>query len=162
DSSANAAGDIDWLVIGFGVNLAVAPNIPGRTVASLAEFTTPPAPVIVAQSLLARLDHCTDTRERDGPGPTRAAWSPRAQPMRTSDEYAVWLMTLLQLAGLKREQISAASIGTVVPAALYHLRRLCRDRFDVEPLVALSGLDWGFEIKVDNPSEVGADRLLNS
>ena len=53
-------------------------------------------------------------------------------------------------------------IGTVVPAALYHLRRLCRDWFDVEPLVAQASLDWGFDIKVDNPDEVGADRLLNA
>ena len=53
-------------------------------------------------------------------------------------------------------------IGTVVPAALYHLRRLCRDWFAVEPLVARAALDWGFEIKVDNPDEVGADRLLNA
>ena len=53
-------------------------------------------------------------------------------------------------------------IGTVVPAALYHLRRLCRDWFAVEPLVARATLDWGFEIRVDRPEEVGADRLLNS
>ena len=53
-------------------------------------------------------------------------------------------------------------IGTVVPAALYHLRRLCRDWFNIEPLVARSTLDWGFEIRVDNPAEVGADRLLNA
>ena len=57
---------------------------------------------------------------------------------------------------------SAAVIGTVVPAALYHLRRLCRDWFAVEPLVARATLDWGFDIRVDNPEEVGADRLLNS
>jgi len=50
----------------------------------------------------------------------------------------------------------------VVPAALYHLRRLCRDWFTSEPLIARSSLEWGFAIKVDNPAEVGADRLLNS
>ena len=53
-------------------------------------------------------------------------------------------------------------IGTVVPAALYHLRRLCRDWFSIEPLVARSILDWGFDIRVVNPAEVGADRLLNT
>ena len=66
------------------------------------------------------------------------------------------------MSGLKREKISAAVIGTVVPAALYHLRRLCRDWFDVEPLIARASLDWGFEIRIDNPDEVGADRLLNA
>ena len=92
----------------------------------------------------------------------RGSWRIRTDAQRTSDEYAVWLLTLLTHSGLKPEDIEAAVIGTVVPAALYHLRRLCRDWFNVEPLIARAGLDWGFEIKVDNPNEVGADRLLNA
>ncbi|MEO8715973.1 MAG: type III pantothenate kinase, partial [Acetobacteraceae bacterium] len=44
----------------------------------------------------------------------------------------------------------------------YHLRRLIRDWFNIEPLIARASLDWGFEIKIDNPDEVGADRLLNA
>jgi type III pantothenate kinase len=74
----------------------------------------------------------------------------------------VWLNSLLTLSNLRRDDIHAAVIGTVVPAALYHLRRLCRDWFNVEPLIARAALDWGFVIKVDNPNEVGADRLLNA
>src|ERR1700704_5994922 len=97
----------------------------------------------------------------DGSG-WRGGWRIRTDAQRTSDEYAVWLNSLLTLSDLKRDQVNAAVIGTVVPAALYHLRRLCRDWFDVEPLVALSNLNWGFDIKVDNPDEVGADRLLNT
>jgi type III pantothenate kinase len=92
----------------------------------------------------------------------RGNWRIRTDAQRTSDEYAVWLLALLDRAGLTREAVSAAVIGTVVPAALYHLRRLCRDWFLIEPLIARASLDWGFEIKVDNPEEVGADRLLNS
>jgi type III pantothenate kinase len=92
----------------------------------------------------------------------RGTWRIATDAQRTSDEYAVWLLSLLQLTGIRRDHIEAAVIGTVVPAALYHLRRLCRDWFDVEPLVARATLDWGFEIKVDNPEEVGADRLLNT
>jgi type III pantothenate kinase len=92
----------------------------------------------------------------------RGVWRIRTDPQRTSDEYAVWLNSLLHLSGLKREQMKAAVIGTVVPAALYHLRRLCRDWFNLEPLIARAALDWGFAINVDNPNEVGADRLLNA
>jgi len=91
----------------------------------------------------------------------RGIWRIRTDAQRTSDEYAVWLLTLLQHTGLKASDVSGAVIGTVVPAALYHLRRLIREWFEVEPLIARSTLDWGFEIKVDNPAEVGADRLLN-
>ncbi len=92
----------------------------------------------------------------------RGIWRIATDPQRTSDEYAVWLLTLLSLTGLKPADIGRAVIGTVVPAALYHLRRLCRDWFSTEPLVARSNLDWGFAIDVENPAEVGADRLLNS
>jgi type III pantothenate kinase len=97
----------------------------------------------------------------DGSG-WRGIWRIATEPQRTSDEYAVWLLSLLTHSGLKREDIDLAVIGTVVPAALYHLRRLCRDWFEVEPLIARSSLDWGFEIRMDNPEEVGADRLLNA
>ena len=90
------------------------------------------------------------------------SWRIATEPQRTSDEYAVWLLTLFNLGGIKAAEIDRTVIGTVVPAALYHLRRLCREYFETEPLVARSDLDWGFEIRLDNPAEVGADRLLNA
>ena len=96
----------------------------------------------------------------DGAG-WRGIWRIGTETKRTSDEYAVWLLALLTHSGLDRGMVDRAVIGTVVPAALYHLRRLCRDWFDVEPLIASSRLDWGFEIRMDNPAEVGVDRLLN-
>ena len=89
-------------------------------------------------------------------------WRIATDPQRTSDEYSVFLLQLLQFSGIKRHRITRAVIGTVVPAALYHLRRLVRDWFNCEPLVAKATLDWGFEIRVDNPEEVGADRLVNA
>jgi type III pantothenate kinase len=97
----------------------------------------------------------------DGAG-WRGIWRIATEPQRTSDEYAVWLLTLLNLAKLDPTQIHRTVIGTVVPAALYHLRRLCRDYFASEPLLTRASLDWGFEIRIDNPTEVGADRLLNA
>jgi type III pantothenate kinase len=89
-------------------------------------------------------------------------WRIATDPHRTSDEYAVWMMALLKHAELSFDLVQRAVIGTVVPAALYHLRRLCREWFQVEPLIARSTLDWGFDIRVDAPAEVGADRLLNA
>jgi BirA family biotin operon repressor/biotin-[acetyl-CoA-carboxylase] ligase len=83
DSSANPTGGFDWLVIGFGVNLAAAPEIPGRAAAALAEIVLPPPPEQVATSLLARLDRLREVCERDGFEPIRAAWLERAQPMGT-------------------------------------------------------------------------------
>jgi type III pantothenate kinase len=92
----------------------------------------------------------------------RGNWRLATSAQRTSDEYGVWLEVLLRRAGISSSDVSRAVIGTVVPAALYHLRRLCREWFATEPLVARAPLDWGFEIKTDNPDGVGADRLLNA
>ncbi|MGG5808371.1 type III pantothenate kinase [Falsiroseomonas sp. CW058] len=92
----------------------------------------------------------------------RGRWRIRTDAERTSDEYAVWLLTLLQHSGLKVGDIDRCVIGTVVPAALYNLRRLCREWFSCEPLIARAHLDWGFAIRVEAPHEVGADRLLNA
>ncbi len=97
----------------------------------------------------------------DGRG-WRGIWRIATDPQRTSDEYAVWLLALLTHAKLTPDLVNTAVIGTVVPAALYHLRRLCRDWFVVEPLVARASLNWGFDIRVDTPDDVGADRLLNA
>jgi type III pantothenate kinase len=92
----------------------------------------------------------------------RGRWRVATRDDRTSDEYAVWLLALLQHTGLKPADVDRCVIGTVVPAALYNLRRLCREWFECEPLIARARLDWGFEIRVDQPDEVGADRLLNA
>jgi type III pantothenate kinase len=92
----------------------------------------------------------------------RGRWRLAMRADRTSDEYAVGLLALLQHDGLKPTEIDRCVLGTVVPAALYNLRRLSREWFHCEPLVARAGLDWGFAIRVDNPDEVGADRLLNA
>ncbi|MDX5930690.1 type III pantothenate kinase [Acidiphilium acidophilum] len=92
----------------------------------------------------------------------RGTWRIATDAQRTSDEYGVWLGFLLDRNGIAIASLHDAVIGTVVPAALYHLRRLCRDWFGIEPLIANATLDWGFAIKVDNPHEVGADRLLNA
>lgn len=92
----------------------------------------------------------------------RGTWRIATDAQRTSDEYAVWLLTLLKHARIKPSDIRRGVIGTVVPATLYHLRRLCRDWFAIEPLVARAALDWGFRIDVPRPEEVGADRLVNA
>jgi len=92
----------------------------------------------------------------------RGRWRIATRADRTSDEYAVWLLALFQHNGLRAQDIDRCVIGTVVPAALYNLRRLAREWFSVEPLVARAAVDWGFEIRVDRPQEVGADRLLNA
>src|ERR1700676_5075333 len=83
------------------------------------------------------------------------SWRIRTDPQRTSDEYAVWLLALLGHVGLRKEDVSRAVLGTVVPAALYHLRKLCREWFAVEPLVARAAVRRGHD--ADRTDRAGAD-----
>ncbi len=93
----------------------------------------------------------------------RGEWRSATNANRTADEYAVWLTQLMELCDLTRGDIDAAILANVVPAADYPLRTLCRQYFDCEPLVIGSPeADLGFEVLIDNPAEVGADRLVNT
>jgi BirA family biotin operon repressor/biotin-[acetyl-CoA-carboxylase] ligase len=63
-----------WLVAGFGVNLAAAPDGLGRQTACLADVTRPPSPEAFAQDLLAALQRWRTRYEQDGFAPVRDAW----------------------------------------------------------------------------------------
>ena len=73
-SAARAGGAIDWLVIGFGVNLATAPELPDRETACVAQAAPPPPPEQFAASLVARLDAWQARMLAEGFAPVRAAW----------------------------------------------------------------------------------------
>lgn len=93
----------------------------------------------------------------------KARWRIATDPRRTGDEYAVWLMQLLQIEGHDRDAISQIIISTVVPRALHNLRVLAEKYFKVEPLVAGEPpVDWGIAIDVDEPRSLGADRAVNT
>jgi type III pantothenate kinase len=54
-------------------------------------------------------------------------------------------------------------ISTVVPQALFNLRNLSRRYVGAEPLViGETGVNLGIEVRIDKPSEAGADRLVNA
>lgn len=93
----------------------------------------------------------------------RAEWRAVTETTRTADEYAVLLSPLLALQGLGFDDIDSAIIATVVPAALFDLRMLCRRYLKCEPLViGDSDVDLGIEVHIDRPEAVGADRLVNT
>jgi type III pantothenate kinase len=92
-----------------------------------------------------------------------AEWRAATKVSRTSDEYAVWLSQLLELKGLGFANLNHAIIATVVPAALFDLRGMCRKYLNCEPLVVGDpALDLGIGVKTDRPAAVGADRLANA
>jgi len=93
----------------------------------------------------------------------RAEWRAVTETTRTADEWAVMLGPLLELNGLSFGDIDSAIIATVVPAALFDLRLLCRRYVKCEPLVIGDpDVDLGIGIHTDRPEAVGADRLVNT
>ena len=98
----------------------------------------------------------------DGPV-IRTQWRAATKTTRTADEYAVWLKEMLALENLQFSDLDTAIIGSVIPAALFDLRSLCRRYLKCEPLVIGDpDVDLGIGIKVDRPGAVGADRLVNT
>lgn len=99
----------------------------------------------------------------DEDGTVRGEWRSSADNERTADEFGVWLSQLMQFDGIERSSINAAIVATVVPANLFSLKTLCRKYFDCDPLiVGDEGVELGIEVLVDQPGEVGADRLVNA
>jgi len=91
-----------------------------------------------------------------------AQWRAATDSTRTADEYAVWLSQLLSMAGLALGVLDACVISTVVPQSLFNLRNLSRRYLHVEPMVIGENVDLGIEIRIQKPSEAGADRLVNA
>jgi len=96
-------------------------------------------------------------------GRIKGRWRIATDPRRTGDEYAVWLVQLLAIRGVKPAEVDSIIISTVVPRALHNLEVLSRNYFNVEPLVAGIGkADYAIDIDVDEPRSLGADRAVNA
>jgi type III pantothenate kinase len=91
-----------------------------------------------------------------------AQWRSATDASRTADEYAVWLSQLLTMAGLQMGVMDACIISSVVPQSIFNLRNLARRYLHVEPLVVGENANLGIEVRIDKPSEAGADRLVNA
>lgn len=98
----------------------------------------------------------------DGPRLVRD-WRVRTEATRTSDELALQLYGLLELADLTIDSdVEGLVISSVVPALTEALRDMAARHLDVPPIVVGPGVRTGVAIRTDNPREVGADRLVNA
>jgi type III pantothenate kinase len=91
-----------------------------------------------------------------------AQWRAATESTRTADEYAVWLSQLLAMAQLEMNSLDACIISSVVPQSVFNLRNLARRYLHTEPLVVGENVDLGIAVRIDKPSEAGADRLVNA
>ncbi len=74
ESAATEDGRLDFLVMGLGANLAVAPPLPDRPTACLPR---PVAPEVIAIRILHALEAWRGRLAREGLAPLRAAWMRR-------------------------------------------------------------------------------------
>ena len=96
-------------------------------------------------------------------GDIRARWRIATDPRRTGDEYAVWLLQLMEIEGIERAAVTQVIVSTVVPRARHNLEVLGQKYFGVTPLFAGEGAaEWDFPIDVDEPRSLGADRAVNA
>jgi len=89
-------------------------------------------------------------------------WRIATAVSRTADEYAVWFYQLLTMQGLTFSDISDCVVSSVVPQSVFNIRNLAKRYFNVDPIIiGDEGVEIGIGVRIDNPKEVGADRLVN-
>jgi type III pantothenate kinase len=81
---------------------------------------------------------------------------------RMPDEWYAILAPVLAASGVTPADITGMIISSVVPNVTRWLHAMGEERLGVNPIIVGVDLDLGLAIDYDNPSEVGADRLVNS
>lgn len=90
-------------------------------------------------------------------------WRISTDAQRTPDELALLFGGLMDFADLSfSRNVHGLVISSVVPIVTEMLRVMTRKYFHFQPVVVGPGTKTGMPLLVDNPREVGADRLVNA
>lgn len=92
----------------------------------------------------------------------RADWRLATRGYSTADEIALAMVGALQFRGLDAGAVDAAIVSTVVPRLGPEYLRLCERHLGARCLIVGPSLRTGMPILIDNPRELGSDRLVNS
>lgn len=91
-----------------------------------------------------------------------ADWRVHTEKGTTADEFSVLVRHLFAAKGLTEQAIGSVIISSVVPPLKRVLDKYCRKYLGGPPVWVDASLDLGVPILYDNPSEVGADRIVNA
>ena len=91
-----------------------------------------------------------------------AHWRVTTHRTQTADEYGVLFVNLFQMNGMSPGDVSQIIVSSVVPPVDSTLRQVCETYFHTVPLFVEPGIKTGMPVLVDNPAELGADRLVNA
>ena len=81
---------------------------------------------------------------------------------RTSDEYAMIIMTLLEKNEVSVPEIHDAIICSVVPNIMHSLQNALIKYFNIKPIIVGVGIKTGIRIATSNPQQIGADRIVDA
>ena len=104
-----------------------------------------------------------ENAEASATSPELAAnWRVTTHRTQTVDEYGVLFLNIFNMNGMEPSQVKHIIISSVVPPLDSTLRQVCENYFHIEPLFVEPGIKSGMPVLVDNPTELGADRLADS
>lgn len=86
----------------------------------------------------------------------------RTDSTKTSDEYCIDLKMILEVYKVEPEQIEGVIIASVVPQVLNSMQTAVKKLTGKNSLVVGPGLKTGLNIKVENPSQTGADLVVGA
>ncbi len=92
----------------------------------------------------------------------RQYWRLSTNRARTSDEFGMSLIGLMNHNGIDRSQIKGIMMSSVVPQINFTIEHMCRNYFGMEPMKIEPGVKTGINIKYENPRELGSDRIANA
>jgi type III pantothenate kinase len=102
------------------------------------------------------------TRPEDAEAPKLLAhWRVGTNKRQTVDEYGVLFRNLFSFWNIELKGLTAIAISSVVPPVDSTLHQVCERYFHLQPLFIEPGVKTGMPVRVDNPGEVGADRVVN-
>jgi type III pantothenate kinase len=91
-----------------------------------------------------------------------AHWRVATNRRQTVDEYGVLFRNLFAVGQIEVSGIRGIVVASVVPPLDSTLRQMCELYFRTKPLFVEPGIRTGVPVRIDNPAEVGADRIANA
>ena len=89
-------------------------------------------------------------------------WRLHTDRRRTSDETRLWLRSLLEMEGHDPDDLDGVALSSVVPSVTARFRQVGDRLTNGRVVVVEPGVQTGMSILIDNPREVGADRVVNA
>ena len=92
----------------------------------------------------------------------RATFRLTTKMARTSDEYGMLLINLLEQNDIRHDQIEDTIIASVVPNVMHSLEGAIVKYFGIRPIIVESGIRTGIRVVTENPRQIGADCIVDA